>query len=154
MKKEENLEKEKYIFGSLFLLANKLQVIMDRELANHDLTAKQWFLSAIIEEFFEGPPTISEVAKVMGSTHQNIKQIALKLEKNGFMDIVKDPKDRRVNRLKFTPKSIDFWQERQGESVNFLKELFKDLSSEEIEKMFVGMNKLHGKTLRIEEDQR
>ena len=33
---------------------------MDRELAAFDITAKQWFLTAVIAELFDGPPTIKE----------------------------------------------------------------------------------------------
>lgn len=153
MEENELLHKQKFIFGSLFLLANKLQVIMDRELVKYDLTAKQWFLTAVIEEFFDKPPTLSEVAEVMGSTHQNVKQIALKLEKNGFVEIVKDPQDRRANRLIFTEKSKAFWENRQDESVTFLRELFSDLNAEELTTMFYCLNTIYEKISKLEKGQ-
>lgn len=148
------LDKQKYVFGSLFLLSNKLQVIMDRELAIYDITAKQWFLTAVIEEFFEDPPTISEVAEAMGSTHQNVKQMALKLQKNKFLKIEKDARDRRISRLRFTDKSDAFWQKRQDESVKFLAELFSELSTEELNTMYIALNKLYNKILTIEARQK
>ena len=124
MDRDDILEKQKLIFGSIFLLSNKLQVIMDRDLARYDLTAKQWFLTAIMEEFFNSPPTLSELAEAMGSTHQNVKQIALKLQKRDLLEMQKDEKDRRATRLKLTEKSYAFWDKRQEQSKSFLNEFF------------------------------
>lgn len=137
----EILEKQRFIFGSLFLLANKLQVILDRNLAP-DLTAKQWFLTAVIDELFEAPPTLNEVAAAMGSSHQNVKQLALKLQEKGFLQMEKDEHDRRALRLKLTEKSSVFWEQRQDADMRFFKELFKELTVEEINAMHRGLSKL------------
>jgi len=154
MEKNDILEKQKLIFGSIFLLSNKLQVIMDRDLASYDLTAKQWFLTAIMEEFFNSPPSLSELAEAMGSTHQNVKQIALKLQNKDFLEIQKDEEDRRATRLKLTEKSYAFWEKRQEQSENFLTEFFEDLSEEELDTMCYGLNKLYEKLLKFGEAQK
>ncbi|KJS22307.1 MAG: hypothetical protein VR72_06405 [Clostridiaceae bacterium BRH_c20a] len=154
MDRDDILEKQKLIFGSIFLLSNKLQVIMDRDLARYDLTAKQWFLTAIMEEFFNSPPTLSELAEAMGSTHQNVKQIALKLQKRDLLEMQKDEKDRRATRLKLTEKSYAFWDKRQEQSKSFLNEFFEDLSEEELNIMCYGLNKLYEKLLKLGETQK
>ncbi|KJS85275.1 MAG: hypothetical protein JM58_08840 [Peptococcaceae bacterium BICA1-8] len=154
MDNNDNLEKQKYIFGSIFLLSNKLQVIMDRDLASYDLTAKQWFLTAIMEEFFKSPPTLSELAEAMGSTHQNVKQIALKLQNKNLLEMQKDEEDRRATRLKLTEKSYAFWEKRQEQSKDLLKEFFEDLSEEELNIMCYGLNKLYEKLLKLGETQK
>lgn len=151
MDKSDELYKQKQIFGGLFLLSNKLQVILDKSLAIHDMTAKQWFLTAVIEEFFDSPPTLSEVAKIIGSSRQNIKQIALKLEEKGFLSLEKDEKDKRAIRLRLTNKSHEFWTGLQDESNKFLEELFIDLNTEELNGMLIGIFKLSEK-IKILED--
>jgi len=147
---EENLYMKKQIFGSIFLLSNKLQLILDRALVNHDLTTKQWFLSAILEEFFESPPTLSEVAEVIGSSRQNVKQIAIKLEEKGFLSLDKDHQDKRAIRLRLTDKSFKFWEGLQQESNQFLEELFLDLEEEELRGMFLGVIKLSEKLKKMQ----
>lgn len=136
------LDKQKFIFGSLFLIANKLQVVGDQYLGKDDMTVKQWFLTVMISQFRDAPPTLSEIAELMGSSRQNVKQLALKLEKKDFLRIEKDPKDARALRLKLTEKSNLYWGKRENEDNKFIVELFKEFSEDEINVMYRGFNKL------------
>jgi DNA-binding MarR family transcriptional regulator len=136
------LDKEKFIFGSIFLLANKLQVIGDKFLGVDDITTRQWFLTVMISQFKDEPPTLSEVAELMGSSHQNVKQLALKLESKGFIKIEKDEKDGRALRLRLTEKCNLFWEKREEVDNNYIRELFKTLNEEEIDNIYSGFNKL------------
>lgn len=139
------LDKQKFIFGSIFIMANKLQVLGDQYFADSDMTVKQWLLTVMILQFHGEPPTLSQVAEFMGSSRQNVKQIALKLEKKGFLNIEKDEQDARVLRLKITEKSYSFWEKREDRDEQYVLELFKDLSPEEIQAMHSGMEKLFKK---------
>lgn len=130
------------IFGSLFLLANKLQVVGDRYLAAEEMTTKQWFLTAVISRFAENAPTLSEVAEAMNSSRQNVKQLALKLAEKGFLSIEPDPRDARAIRLRVTEKCKNFWSERQDKDARFLKDLFQDLSELEIDVVARSLGKI------------
>lgn len=134
-------EKQKFIFASIFLLANKFQVIGDSYLANDEMTTKQWFLIVIISQF-EKPPMLTEVANLMGSSRQNVKQLALKLQENGFLNIERDKKDGRTLRLKLTEKNQRFWDKKREKDMDFIVDLFKCLSQEEINTMYDVFNKL------------
>lgn len=142
MQEKDLLAKRSFIFGCMFLLPNKLQVITDRALAEHGLTTKQWLLTAMLEQFGDNFPTLNEVSEAMSSSHQNVKQIALKLEKKGFLRIEKDERDSRAIRLKLTEKSYAFWKKRQAEQERFIDELFADFSEDEIELLYSCLNKL------------
>lgn len=146
------LEKQKYIFGSIFLLANKLQVIGDQYLGRDDMTTKQWFLTAMISQFGNNPPTLSQVAEHIGSSRQNVKQLALKLEEKGFLEIRKDEQDARALRLVLTKKSRIFWDKREKQDEEYIRELFGELTAEEIDAMFTGFGKLYGKIEQIEKE--
>lgn len=136
------LDKKKFIFGCLFLLANKLQVIGDKFLSRDGITIRQWFLTVMILQFHDKPPTLGEVAELMGSSHQNVKQLALKLQQKDFLVIEKDEQDGRVIRLRLTDKSHAYWQTREEDGDRFIKELFRDLTEEEINSISMGFNKL------------
>jgi DNA-binding MarR family transcriptional regulator len=142
------LDKQRYIFGSLFLLANKMQVIGDQYLGKDHMTTKQWFLTVMISQFRDNPPTLSEVAELMGSSRQNVKQLALKLEEKEFLKIEKDEQDARAIRLKLTEKSQAFWEKRQDQDNQFIMELFDSFSEEEMNTMTNSLGKL---TEKIEE---
>ena len=145
------IDKQKFIFGSIFLLANKLQVIGDQYLGRDGITTKQWFLTAMISQFQDNHPTLSEVAELMGSSRQNVKQLALKLEEKGFISMEKDDQDGRALRLKLTENFKTFWESRENEDDQFIKELFTDLSEEEIYIMFSSFNKLLKNIEQIED---
>jgi len=144
------MDKQRFIFGSLFLLANKLQVIGDHYLGRDDITTKQWFLTVMLSQYGENPPTLSEVAELMGSSRQNVKQLALKLEEKEFLKIEKDEQDARATRLKLTEKCRVFWEKREGMDNEFIIDLFKDFSEEEIDVVCGGFNKLFEKIKHLE----
>lgn len=131
MNKLEIMADRQYLFGAIFVAANRMDTLMEREFKKFDITTKQWFLSIVIDNLFDKPPTIKEAAREMGSSHQNVKQVALKLEQKGLLVLEKDARDSRVIRLKLTEHSLDLWKGVREEGNAFTEALFKDISEEE-----------------------
>lgn len=148
------IEMQKYIFGSIFLAANRLQVLGDQYLGSDDLTTKQWFLNVMIAQFKEKAPTLSEVAELVGNSRQNVKQLALKLEEKGFLVIEKDEKDARALRLKLTEKSREFWEKRQKQDDEYIERLFEGLTQEELLNMCKGFGKLIKKIEKLDQENK
>lgn len=132
MKNFEDMQDSLYLFGSLFVIANKMSTLLDKELETFGVTSKQWFLSVVVDNFFDEPPTLKEAAKVMGTSYQNVKQIALKLEEKNLMCLEKDKKDARIVRLILTPNSYSFWEQTSPRGVVFLNSIFKDIGDEQM----------------------
>ncbi len=131
------------IVGSLFLLTNRLQTIMDRTFENRSLTTKQWFMMAVISKLFTSPPKLSDVASCMGSSYQNVKQIALKLEKNGYISMKRDPSDQRVIRITLAPHYENFWEEQVEEDMALLEALFNQFTPKEISQFVDYIERLY-----------
>ncbi|MDP4126611.1 MAG: MarR family transcriptional regulator [Bacillota bacterium] len=119
-------------FGLIFLLDRRLEAIFDRILAPENLTAKQWLVLAAVGSILKGKPSIQEVARQLSTSHQNVKAIALNLEKRGFLLLEKDRKDKRITRLSITAQSEVLWKVREDIDKANLVELFKRLSDEEV----------------------
>lgn len=115
----QRLDSAQAVFGSIFLLSNRLETVGNRFL--EALTTKQWFLLAVVDTFFDAPPTLSEVARLIGTSYQNIKQIALKLEQKGFVQLTRDPQDRRVWRIRVTEQARRYGRARQGRDMDFVQ---------------------------------
>jgi len=130
------------IFGKIFFLSNRLEYLGDNELRKEGLTTKQWQLIAVTGKYFTLPPSVSEVAEVLSTTHQNVKQIALKLQKKGFISIDKDEKDKRVLRIRLTEKNTEYWESKSTDDVAFISSLFYGLSDQEIQKLYELLNKI------------
>jgi DNA-binding MarR family transcriptional regulator len=77
-----------------------LQTKLDRFF--REITSKQFFLLICLNLFSEHDPSVSELAEVMQSSHQNVKQLAIKLEKAGFIRTYADSTDRRILRVAST----------------------------------------------------
>ncbi len=130
------------IFGKIFFLSNRLEYLGDNDLRKDGLTTKQWQLIAVTGKYFTYPPSVSEVAEVLSTTHQNIKQIALKLQEKGFISIEKDEKDRRVLRLRLTEKNRKYWESKSNQDIEFINSLFSALTEKEIQELYALLNKL------------
>ncbi len=97
------------LFGSIFVVVQHLTRRADAELAEMDLTTRQWLLLAVLTKWFPGrDASLTEAAERYGSSRQNVKQIAVGLEERGFLRLVPDPSDGRTTRLRLTGKVAAF----------------------------------------------
>ncbi|MCX7921894.1 MAG: MarR family transcriptional regulator [Clostridia bacterium] len=151
MNNSDSLDKQKFVFSRLFLLSNKLQTIGDQVL-DDEITIRQWLLTVAITQFGDTPPTLGEAAELMGSSHQNIKQLALNLQRRGFLNIERDRSDLRAARLVLTEKICSLWERRQFQIKDFLTQIFKDLSIEEIDLLYDALNKLYESILKMKKE--
>ncbi len=143
-------EQKAYIFGGLFVLANKVQILGDR--INPDLSIKQWLFIAVIPKCQSNYPTISEVAKVMGSSHQNVKKMAAILEKLGFIRFIKDEKDARVIRIALTEKCEEYFKANEEGELQFIEKLFAGFSEEQINGLYYGLQKMASNIIKMEKN--
>ncbi len=130
-------------FAMLIDLGTKLQVLADRELADTGLTTRQWFLCLVIEQSGAGL-SLSEAALRMGTSRQNAKQLALKLERNGFLKIESDSADGRMLRLSLTESCAAFWDRRTAADRAFLAKAFSSLGADETLSLRDSLVKLVG----------
>lgn len=99
------------LFRLVLATAHELRTRMDRLLAESGLTTQQ----AMVLQFLHGepePPTLTRFARLLGMSHQNLKQIASALERKGLVDIVVDPHDARSRRLQLTKAHARLWNRR------------------------------------------
>lgn len=136
------LSDTQYLFGALFVISNRLDTILEREFSRFGVTTKQWFLSIVIDRPFDQPPTIKQAARVMGSSHQNVKQLALKLSGKGLLEFEKDKRDTRATRLKLTPKGRALWERVRARRDPFYERLFDGISEQELKTVRNVMEKL------------
>ncbi|WP_195267787.1 MarR family transcriptional regulator [Eubacterium sp. 1001713B170207_170306_E7] len=122
------------VFGSLFSLVTRLEVMGNSVDFLGELTTKQWYLLIHLITFFTEPPTLSELASEMDTSHQNAKAIAMKLQEKGFLMLAKDEKDRRTMRVIPNKKKIEAYEaELGGENNAFVEAFLGVLTNEELE---------------------
>ena len=123
MKLDTGGRDSKYVvFALIFMVSNKLQTIGDAFFK--EVSAKQWFVLLALMILGEQPPTLTELSEMVGSSHQNVKQLVLKLEQKGYVELMKDEEDARRLRIKTTAKCFELDKAYEGKNAEFLTRLF------------------------------
>ncbi len=140
------------LFGSLLVLVQHLSRRLDEALAPLELTSRQWLLLAVMERWFpDHSPTLTEAAARFGTSRQNVKQVALGLQRRGYLRLVPDRTDRRATRLELTDKvSIFYEPDLRAQRLEVLDAVFADLDPARVELL----RELVGEWLAIEERKR
>lgn len=123
------IEAPYFLLGLLSEFNNCFQTIADKII--EEISWKQFFAVICINICHE-KPTIKELAEIMGSSHQNVKQILLKLEKKGFVNISIDKEDGRKQRVNLTEKCTMFCEDNENKSEKAIMEMFNGISEEQL----------------------
>ena len=118
-----------YLLGLLSAFQNRFQVVADS--AMQEISWKQFFAIICINMCKE-PPTLRELSDILGSSHQNVKQILLKLEKKDFIRFQADEKDKRKQRIILTERCLEFCEKNDEMSKDIMKKMFAGISEEEL----------------------
>lgn len=135
--KLKDYDSKHLLFGTLFMISNRLQSIGDR--FYKEITTKQWFLLAALNTF-EYAPTFNELSSLMGSSHQNVKQIALKLQQKGYVEIETDPEDRRKSRIRLGKESGELQAAYAAKEDDFLNGLYKGIPEAQLKTTIDTLN--------------
>ena len=119
-----------FLLGLLSAFDNRFQAMADKNM--EEISWKQFF-AIICTNMCKEKPTIKELAEIMGSSHQNVKQILLKLEKKGFVNILIDEKDKRKQRVELTEYCRDFCMRNDEMSNNVMNKMFSGIPEEQLQ---------------------
>ncbi len=118
-----------FLLGLLSAFDNRFQAVADKLIG--EISWKQFF-AIICINLCKEPPTLKELAEIMGSSHQNTKQILLKLEKKGFVAITQDGVDRRKQRISLTKHCLAFCASNDNKSMRAVNTMFSDIPEEQL----------------------
>lgn len=124
------IELSYFLLGLLSAFENRFQAAADN--AMKEIRWKQFF-AIICINMCKSTPSIKELAEIMGSSHQNIKQILLKLEKKGFVHLTVNENDKRKQRIELTSYCRDFCAKNDKISADLMKKMFEGISEEQLQ---------------------
>lgn len=128
------------LFGLFFAFHNRLQAAGD--LFYEEITCKQFFLLACMNLYREEAPTANELAKTMGCSRQNVKEILNSLEKKQFIRLETDSKDKRKRRVHLTEQARHMGAKYQQKERDFLKYLYEGVTDGEVDSAYSIISKL------------
>lgn len=136
------------LFGLFFAFHNRLQAAGDA--FYEEITCKQFFLLACMNLYAMEAPTANELAKTMGCSRQNVKEILNSLEKKRLIRLETDAKDKRKKRVYLTEQAQIMSAKYQQRETDFLQHLYEGVSDEEVDYAYSIISKLEDNLKRME----
>ncbi len=128
--KFEEMEGPFFLTGLMNEFMNRFQTVGDNFIK--EISWKQCF-TIICIGLFEQPPTLKDLSETLGCSHQNAKQMLLKLEKEGYVSLVADKSDKRKQRIITTKKAEELSKKYDKPSQVMVDKLFLNVSKEDLE---------------------
>lgn len=144
----DKMDKRLIVFGYLFRVANRLQSKMDSQMK--DLTAKQWFVILVLG-LFEQPPTLKQLAAACDTSHQNTKQLVMKLAEKGFVTVHNDERDGRAMRIKVSKQWEQWDKDNEQIATQFIDSMFSGMSMDDVTNLSSSLIKIFDSLDRIAE---
>ena len=125
----------------LFRAFHKIRAKETAYISSFDLTMNQFQVLEVL--YHRGDLNVGEITKLTMSTPGNITVVVRNLKRDGFIDSIPDPKDKRASILSVTRKGKDIIEKLfPGHAKNF-ENYFKVLDEDEMDKLFTLLRKLH-----------
>lgn len=134
------MEHKYALFGLFFSFHNRLQAVGD---AFYDeITCKQFFLLACMNLYSDEAPTVNELAKTMGCSRQNVKEILNSLEKKQLVCVEADSRDKRKKRVYLTEQAHVISGKYRKKESEFMKYLYEGISEKEVDEVYHIISKM------------
>ena len=118
-----------YLLGLLSAFENRFQAFADNVMK--EISWKQFF-AIICINLCKEPPTLRELSDILGSSHQNVKQILLKLESKRFIEFQADETDKRKQRIVLTEYCREFCEKNDEMSKSIMERMFDGISGDDL----------------------
>lgn len=138
------------LFGLFFAFHNRLQTTGDE--FYEEITCKQFFLMACMNLFPTEPPTANDLAKIMGCTRQNVKELLTGLEKKGLVIFAPHKTDKRKRLVLVTEKAIVLSEKYRAREEEFIRRLYEGVSEDEIRQTYMFLAKLEDNLKKFTEE--
>jgi len=135
------------LFGLFFAFHNRLQAVGDS--FYEEITCKQFFLLACMNLYQEEAPTANELARTMGCSRQNVKEILNSLEKKKLVRLEVDDRDKRKRCVYLTERALCMADQYREKETNFLQYLYEGVSEEEVDHAYSILSKIEDNLKRM-----
>lgn len=144
----QTMDHKHALFGLFFAFHNRLQAVGDS--FYEEITCKQFFLMACMNLYQDEAPTANELAKTMGCSRQNVKEILNSLEKKQLIRLESDSKDKRKRRVYLTEQACLMSDKYREKETNFMKYLYEGISEKDVVAVYKTISKIEDNLKKME----
>lgn len=131
---EQSVRTRVMLFRLLLGLGSQLRTLMDRRLASMGITTQQ-AACLMVAGAAETPLAQGELARLLGVSHQNVRQLATALEKKGLLHVEVDPMDRRTKRMRPAKAAATLFRRRNAADYTVVAQWLGMLSDRDADKL-------------------
>lgn len=125
----------------LFRAFNKIRAKESLYIQSFDLTMNQFQVLEVL--YHRGDLSVGDITTLTMSTPGNITVVIRNLKRDGFVNSIPDPKDKRSSILSVTQKGKDIIEQLFPDHAKNLESYFEVLNDDEMETLFTLLRKLH-----------
>jgi DNA-binding MarR family transcriptional regulator len=129
------------LFRLLVALGIRMRAQMDRRLSVIGLTTQQAAVLTFLETS-DAALNVRDVSRLLGTTHQNARQIVAALERKGLLVDEPDPDDRRARRLRLTAAVAETFAGREAQDRAAVREWTRCLDDAEVARAVALLGRL------------
>jgi DNA-binding MarR family transcriptional regulator len=108
---ETKLELANRLFFRLYQCANMLHKTGTRAVEEEGLTTQQWaILGALSRDKAQGGMSIGDLARYLMVSRQNLSGVISRMERDGHVAVLPDPRDRRSRVVTMTDSGRHVWE--------------------------------------------
>ncbi len=137
------------LFFDFFILEKALANIFDKSYKEHNITTKQWQVLVIALHLKKA--SISNIAGILSTSHQNIRVIAGNLSKNNLVRLERSEIDRRITFVIPTDK-VNEINELRGDRDNInMAMLFGEFNQTELDCLSQMLDRFKNQIEKVKE---
>jgi len=118
-----------------------MQIHGDKELGM--MTSRQLMVLTAAIHLPKGEASLNSIAKKMGTTKQNIKQLVSAMEKKGYVSVLPSATDKRAYSVEMTEVGQGVFVDCYMRAIAFIEKLFHEFSVDELEIFWNMLKKLY-----------
>ncbi len=135
------------LFRNLAKTYHILENLAEKRIARYNLSLAKmrilWWLKMRDDEGLEGGGLLpSELSRFQGVTPNTMSSLLTSLRESGLIERINHPDDRRKRVIKITQAGRDILTQVSPEHIDFLREMFADLSEEERQILITLLKKI------------
>ena len=128
-------------YATLFSVSNKLQICMDKDMGL--MTSRQVMALVAVIHLPKGEASLINIAKKMGTTKQNVRQLVSAMEKKGYVSVAPSLTDKRAYSVEMTEEGQRVFADCYMRGLAFFETLFHDFSVDELDVFWAMLKKLY-----------
>lgn len=117
-------------YASLFAVYNKLQTVSDKRFEK--LSTRQFMTMLAILHLQKNEASLNNIARKLGTSKQNCKQLVDALTKKGFVEINPNSSDKRAYSITVTPSGLAETQKCSAIGMLLFADIFSGLTSHDL----------------------